>query len=247
MKPSAMVMKTILVAALWLSFPALSPAGDFRFTGTVTDGAGRAVKDAEIFIYDSATIRRPADFITPRTGSDGVFSIRLPSGKYWVVARVRKGDKFGPLLPGDRHSGEPAEIEAADDPEVRLDFTVADIREAAQNRPKTREDYFRLSGRILDREGKPVANAYVFARNEAATEKVPSHISSWTDERGEYVLFLPQGKHFVRGALQFPPESKVEGSEPVPVDVVKKEMALDVVVALDDDIPTLPEHDVDDD
>jgi len=246
-KPSAMVMTSVLAAALWLSFPALSLAGDFRFTGTVTDGAGRAVKDAEIFIYDSATIRRPADFITPRTGSDGVFSIRLPRGKYWVVARVRKGDKFGPLLPGDRHSGEPAEIDLADDPEVRLDFTVADIREAAQNRPKTREDYFRLSGRILDREGKPVANAYVFARNEAATEKVPSHISSWTDERGEYVLFLPQGKHFVQGALQFPPESKVAGSEPVQVDVVKKETALDVVVALDDDIPTPPEHDVDDD
>ena len=247
MKPSAMVMKTILVAALWLSFPALSLAGDFRFTGTVTDGAGRAVKDAEIFVYDSAAIRRPADFITPRTGSDGVFSIRLPSGKYWVVARVRKGDKFGPLLPGDRHSGEPAEIDPADDPEVRLDFTVANIREAAQNRQKTREDYFRLSGRILDQEGKPVGNAYVFARNGAAAEKVPSYISSWTDERGEYVLFLPQGKHLVRGALQFPPEPKREGTEEFAVDVVKKETALDVVVALDDGIPTPPEHDVDDD
>ena len=242
-----MVVKIVLAAALWLSFPALSLAGDFRFTGTVTDSAGRAVKDAEIFIYDSATIRRPADFITPRTGSDGIFSICLPSGEYWVVARVRKGDKFGPLLPGDRHSGEPAEIDPADDPKVTLDFTVADIREAAQTRPKTREDFFRLSGRVLDQDGKPVGNAYVFARNEAAAEKVPSYISSWTDERGEYVLFLPQGKHLVRGALQFPPEPKVEGSEAVPVDVAKKETALDVVVALDDDIPTPPEHDVDDD
>lgn len=242
-----MVVKTVLAAALWLSFPALCLAGEFRFTGTVTDGAGRAVKDAEIFIYDSATIRRPADFITPRTGNDGVFSIRLPGGKYWTVARVRKGDKFGPLLPGDRHSGEPAEIDPANDPEVRLDFTVADIREAAQNRPKTREDYFRLSGRILDREGKPVGNAYVFARDETAAERVPSYISSWSDERGEYVLFLPQGKHLVRGALQFPPEPKGEGAEEFAVDVVKKETALDVVVALDDDVPTPPEHDVDDD
>ena len=240
------LLRSAFAAVLWMAGPSISLAGgDFLFTGTVTDGAGNPVADAEIFIYDSAAIRRPADFITPRTGSDGVFRIQLPQGKYWTVARVRKGDKFGPLLPGDRHSGEPAEVEGRA-PEVTLDFTVADIREAAQSRKKVREDYSRLVGRILDQDGKPVPHAYVFAMEGMSREDIPSYVSSWTDDRGEYVLFLPQGKYIVRGALQFPPEPKAEGTQQVPVEVVKKETALDLLV-IGGDVPAASEHDVDDD
>lgn len=245
---SRCLIRAALAAALCVAAPSIPQAGgDFLFTGKVTDGAGKPVADAEIFIYDSAAIRRPADFITPRTGSDGVFRIRLPQGKYWTVARVRKGDKFGPLMPGDRHSGEPAEVDPENNPEVALDFTVADIREAAQSRKKTREDYSRLTGRILDPDGKPVAGAYVFAVEGTSRVEIPAYISSWTDQRGEYVLFVPQGKYVVRGALQFPPEPKTEGTVAVPVEVVKKETALDLVVMGTDDAPEASGHDLDDD
>lgn len=231
-------------AVLWLAFPSMSvAAGDFLFTGTVTDGAGKPVTDAEIFVYDSAAIRRPADFITPRTGRDGIFKIRLPQGKYWAVARVRKGDKFGPLLPGDRHSGEPAVVEPGNDAEVSLDFTVADIREAAQSRKKTREDYVRLTGRVLDHDGKPVAGAYVFATEGASGDGIPPYISRWTDEWGEYVLFLPAGKYAVRPAREFPPEPKTEGTEAVSVEVAKKETTLDVVMGNGEGDTPAADHD----
>jgi hypothetical protein len=76
--------------------------------GTVFDIKAVPVEGAEIFIYDSTDVRRPADFISAGTGKDGSFQMDLPAGIYWAVARIRSGDQFGPLMPGDKHSGDPA-------------------------------------------------------------------------------------------------------------------------------------------
>ena len=200
-------------------------AEQFLLNGRVVDASGNPVEDAEVFAYDSATTRRPADFISARTGKDGTFSLSLPRGKYWTVARVRKGEKYGPLLPGDRHSGEPAEVEPGSGPELKKDFVVADIREVAQNRQKTREDYFRLSGRIVDRSGKAVKNAYVCVSGE---DDIPAFISRWTDESGEYSLYLPPGKHSVRAAAQFPPEPKQPGARELLIEVKQKQTTADI-------------------
>ena len=53
--------------------------------GNVTDVEGEAVRGAEIYIYDSPDTRRPADFISARTGISGGFSISLAAGRYWAV------------------------------------------------------------------------------------------------------------------------------------------------------------------
>lgn len=191
---------------LWLVFTGASNA--FVLSGTIKDGDGKPQEGAEVFAYDSPLIRRPADFISSKTAKDGRFSIKLPERQYWVVARVRGGDKFGPLMPGDKHSGEPVEVEPPHEGEARMDFTVTDIREAAQSRRKTREDYVRVSGRILTMKGTAATDAYVYALPHDQQAGVPPFISSWSNERGEYVLFLPPGSYRIGAAMEFPPDSR---------------------------------------
>jgi hypothetical protein len=184
---------------------ALAASGIFVLRGTVTDLAGRAVEGAEVFIYDSTNTRRPAEYISPKTGRDGRYAIELPEGKYWAVARVRQGEKFGPLQLGTRHSGEPAVIQPYGDSVLEQDFSVADIRELAQNRQREKNAFTKVSGRVLDADGKPVADGYVFAQREKAATVLPDFISTWTDRNGQYLLYLPTGRFYLGAATDFPP------------------------------------------
>ena len=173
--------------------------------GNVTDAEEKAVKGVEIFIYNTPDTRRPADFISARTDISGNFSITIPPGKYWAVARLRHGEKYGPLMLGDKHSGEPVEIEVEAGEEFGQDFTVVDIRDAARLIRKTREDHFRLEGKIVDKKGAPLKNVYAIANREKEVSEVPDYLSAWTDEGGRYILYLTAGKYYIGYAAEFPP------------------------------------------
>jgi uncharacterized GH25 family protein len=176
-----------------------------RLKGKVTDAEGKPVEGAVIFIYDSAVTRRQPDFTSPGSDKDGRFSISLPPGRYWAVARARKDEKGGPLILGGRHSGEPVEIELSLNGDVERDFVVADIREVARMTQKTRKDVIAIRGRVLDSEGKPVRMAYAIADRNAHFSGMPGFFSGWTDMEGNYVLYLPRGKYFIGAAASFPP------------------------------------------
>jgi hypothetical protein len=173
--------------------------------GTVLDIKEMPVEGAEIFIYDSPDVRRPADFISAGTGKDGTFQLDLPAGIYWAVARLRSGDQFGPLMPGDKHSGDPVEIELAPGEELEHDFTVVDIRETARLKRKTREDYIRIKGRVLDTHNNPVEKVYVIANKDKECPLIPDYLSAWTDNKGHYILYIPRGRYYIGYARSFPP------------------------------------------
>lgn len=196
----------LLPAVMCICSPAWGAAQEnMLLTGRVLDVNARPVSGAEIFVYDSLTIRRPADFISARTAEDGRFRMTLPRRIFWAVARVRSGDKFGPLLPGDRHSGEPLPLEPGDTEELRQDFTVVDIREAVRLKQKVRMDFLAVSGRIIDQSGKPVREAYVFASSGRTLREIPEYISAWSGENGDYTLYLPPGRYFFGASKVFPP------------------------------------------
>lgn len=179
------------------------------FRGQVVDVEGKAVKGAELFIYSSPDTRRPADFISERTDEDGHFSISLSAGKRWAVARLRRGDKYGPLMAGDKHSGEPVEIEAEAGKELIMDFTVAGIMDAARLANKKSEDFVKIEGRILNRQGAPVQMYYVIADKKNNPFKIPDYISSWTDKAGHYALYLRKGEYIIGYADKFPPDGYI--------------------------------------
>jgi hypothetical protein len=221
------MVSIILVLSALLSSVAF--AENRLLQGVILDESGKPVSGAELFLYDSIKIKRPADFISPKTGSDGKFVFNVPSGKYWGVARVRHGDKFGPLLSGDLHSGEPLEMDLA---ESRQDFTftVADIRDLARAKEKVRSDMAVLSGKVLDQSGKPVSSAAVFVWRDPVTERLPDMVSAWTEAGGDYSLLLLPGVYSVTADAVFPPA--VAGRRIVPVTVIegKKVVALNLQV-----------------
>ncbi len=174
--------------------------------GSVLDIEEKPVEGAEIFIYSSPDVRRPADFMSARTDKEGRFSVGLPIGKYWAVARLRKGtERYGPLMPGDKHSGEPVEIELMPNKEFEKDFVVTDIREAVRNKPKTSVDYIKIKGRILDKNGSPVKMVYAIANKNKVITELPDYLSAWTDDEGYYTLYIPRGKYYIGYATAFLP------------------------------------------
>ena len=85
-----LVLLTLSILLGILCFSATATRAEDRalLKGTVLDIKAMPVEGAEIFIYDSTDVRRPADFISARTGKDGSFQMDLPAGIYWAVARI---------------------------------------------------------------------------------------------------------------------------------------------------------------
>ncbi|MBI4826976.1 MAG: carboxypeptidase regulatory-like domain-containing protein [Nitrospirae bacterium] len=201
------IVAILIVISLFFGIGKATAVETTIFKGHVFDVEGDVVKGTEIFIYNSPDTRRPADFISGRTEEDGYFSITLPFGKYWAVARLRKDDKYGPLLIGDKHSGEPVEIEVEAGKELVMNFTVVDIRDAGRLSKKTGEDYLRISGRIIAADGKPVKQVYAVANRTNPAPDIPDFLSAWTDMYGRYTLYLPKGKYYIGYDDEFPMHS----------------------------------------
>lgn len=176
-------------------------------TGKIVDIDGKPLPNAEIFIYNTQNIRRPADYISRATRDDGNYKITIPPGTYWVVARVRKGERYGPLNPGDKHSGDPLEIEIAANETIEEDFAVVNLKESAKLVRKVKKDYFKIQGTLLFPENKPIPNAYAFARKTKGNLGIPDYLSAWTGSDGRFELYLPAGEYFFGYSTRFPPDN----------------------------------------
>ena len=175
--------------------------------GKITDITEKPVQGAEVYVFDSPDVKRPADFISNRTLQDGSFKVLLPPGNYWVVAIFRQtGGRFGPLASGDKHSGEPLALEVTPGLTRKMDFMVVDLREAARRHQKKSADLIRVSGRLVDEKGQPVAMAYAMANKMQQFGTLPEYISTWTDEQGEYTIYLEPGRYYLGAAIGFPPK-----------------------------------------
>ena len=202
------VSSLLLLAAFCLCLrPAAAVADEVVLSGRVLDTAGRPVAGAEVGLYRGPNVRKPADFLSNRTRRDGAYRVAAPAGTYWAVAVLRRGGrKFGPLKSGDKHSGEPVEIDLS--ASLRLDFEIMDLREAARKGGKAAADVFRVRGRVVDSGGKPVAMAYVLANSAAVYREMPKYVSAWTGADGVFELFMPKGRYYLGAAADFPPPQR---------------------------------------
>ena len=163
--------------------------------------------EAEVYIFDSPDVKRPADFISNRTGPEGSFRVQLPPGNYWAVAVLRRsGERFGPLAYGDKHSGEAIAFELGAGIRRHMDFVVVNLREAARRHQKKSAELIRVTGTIRDGAGKPAPMAYAMAHPMPQFKTLPAFISPWSDAGGGYALYLEPGRYYLGAALGFPPQ-----------------------------------------
>lgn len=194
----------------------------------MTDIEGRPLEGGKLFLYDSTNVRRPADFISSVSDRAGQIEIVLPPGKYWGVARFKADGKYGPLMPGDKHSGEPIEIDMTTGGS-EADFVVADIRELGQKKRASATDALRIKGRILNSKGEPVADAFVFAGRSKEFAELPDFISAWSRDDGVYELYLPPGVTYYAGVSRHFPLNNREGlSRQVVIEPGKIDIAIDI-------------------
>lgn len=195
----------------------------------IRDIYGKPVAGVKIFLYESTNVRKPADFISVQSDELGRTSISAPKVKYWAVARLKKDALYGPLMPGDKHSGEPVEIDFSGTTDTEMEFVVADILEVGQKKRTGNSDTVKLRGRILDKDGKPAAKAYAFAHSTKEIEFIPEYLSTWADDNGEYILYLPSGSSFFVGsARQFPPPSAPALLKEFTPETLKLDIATDL-------------------
>ncbi|MDD2364839.1 MAG: carboxypeptidase regulatory-like domain-containing protein [Desulfuromonadaceae bacterium] len=234
MKLSDIKLTLVLALIFFLLTPFTSLAASSNLLkATVENLEGTPVKGAKLFLYDSPNVRRPADFISNLSDAEGRFQLVLPPVQYWAVARFKEDGKYGPLLPGDKHSGDPLVIDMTDG-EVYADFVIADIRELAEKKRAAATDSLRLKGHILDAKGQPVANAYVYANRSKDFTEFPDFISSWSGDDGKYEIYLPAEKiYFMSVSRSFPLLNKEPAGKQLVIEQGKIDIAIDIDFTVD--------------
>ncbi len=173
--------------------------------GVIVDAGQRPVAGAEVALYLSEDVRRPAAYKSNRTAGDGRYRLAVPAGDYWAVAAQRRDDaESGPLGLADRHSGPPVAVSLRAGREKEKRFEVLDLRQAARRLAREKSTLVPVRGRVLDAAGKPVVMAYAVADTVAEKGGLPRHVSAWTGVDGVYELMLPPGGYFLGAARQFP-------------------------------------------
>ena len=102
----------LLVALFGLSaeYSMAADHGNSVIMGKVSDVDGKAVEGVMVFLYDSPDVKRSANFISARTDKEGRYRMIVPAGRYWLVARSKNIETYGPLMLKDRHSGDPERL-----------------------------------------------------------------------------------------------------------------------------------------
>lgn len=144
-----------------------------------------------LYVYKdpSKDFKGPAYFVQPVAKGD--FRLRLPPGDYYLLARKRaKGGQYGPIEIGDHFNyyyGNPVRIEAGQMREVRIETItrLSMLEEGENNEPR------RITGKLLDPEGKPATGLRVLAYRNGAMTGTPDILSAPTGTDGRFELPLP--------------------------------------------------------
>jgi hypothetical protein len=168
---------------------------------------GNPLEGAYVTLYvDTAEDLRGMTYATsPPTGKKGIFRFdNLPELDYFVVVRKRStgkgagplgdGDYFGfyPLNPVQVHIGQVAKIEVP---------VVSKAGEIGMEDSLFRNTGTQITGKVVDKEGKPAKGVYVFGYLEKVmAHNRPEFISAVVDKEGRYVLNVEKGNTYYIGA-----------------------------------------------
>jgi len=166
---------------------------------------GKPVEDAFVSLYlDVADDLRGQGYrLSARTGADGFFVFDgLPESNYFLVARRRHNlEPVGPLAEGDLlgvFAANPLNLKSGKTTVVTLPMVERKPGSQGAALPD-RPGQIRLTGRIIDDKGQPLAKLHVFAyRNSVIGHQRPAALSAQTGADGRFeVSFHEPGLYFV--------------------------------------------------
>ncbi|MDT8442097.1 MAG: carboxypeptidase-like regulatory domain-containing protein [Desulfuromonadales bacterium] len=182
--------------------PAEPPAPDL--TSTVESGIvgrverdGQPVAGARVMVYPdlSSQLKGMGLAISLPSDGDGFFELPLPAGRYYLVARLRQaGGMAGPLKAGDLFgypAANPVQVTAGEI--VRLRLPVIAVPANVQRHAATLFGTTRITGRIVDSHGAPVAGLIAMLYDDSSMLSRPLYVSAPTGGDGRFSLSFPQG------------------------------------------------------
>jgi hypothetical protein len=184
--------------------PTLVPLAGAGVFGRVTLG-GVPTADVGVYAYaKTGSGFKGNDFqTTVRTNAKGEFTLELPPGRYYLLARLRADNSvdLGPLHKGDLlgyDPGNPIVVEegryaATAIPVSRLKM-IKSLVESSTFRPGT------IEGRIVDRDGRPVSGAYAALYQNPRMVDRPAFRSEPTEANGLFQLSVPVPGSYFLGA-----------------------------------------------
>jgi hypothetical protein len=165
---------------------------------------GKPVANAIIFVYPdlSAQFKGFGLGMSAPTDEKGHFEAPLPAGSYYLVARVRHGGALtGPLQAGDLFGflpGNPVTVGAG--AVTKVTVPVIAVPEKASRHAATMFGQTRISGKIVDRGGKPLAGLQALLYSDDAMLNRPLYVSPVTGDDGLFHLSFPTGGTFYLAA-----------------------------------------------
>jgi hypothetical protein len=159
------------------------------------DGVPQA--GAVIFVYTdlNSQLKGMGYLMSAPTGADGRFYLDLDDGTYYLIARKRQGSRsVGPLKPGDLIGYAPANpLRVRSGSAAFVPIPLLEVPDKISSLQSSLFGATRISGRILDPAGAPVAGVRVLIYDQSQMLDRPLYVSQPTTADGRYVVSLPQG------------------------------------------------------
>lgn len=151
---------------------------------------GKPLARAYVQVYNetSANFRGMGLSAMP-VGEDGRFKLKLPPGRYYILARKRQGGgMYGPPGRDDfvgYYPGNPVELSQGEFRRVDLEMTTrVDLLEKKLPREGAGAGWF--EGVVNDAAAKPLAGVYVLFYADAAMSGTPVLVAGPTDKQGKF-------------------------------------------------------------
>ncbi|HEY5672777.1 MAG TPA: hypothetical protein VIR78_03650 [Malonomonas sp.] len=216
------------------------------FGKTLLQKDGQPLSGAYVNIYPShaPNLLGPSTYISSATGADGNYSIDVPPGSYYIVARKRSsGLATGAISPGDYFSEDARkliEIKAGKLAKVDLPLVYMGAPMFFKQGTGALATEQGVRGVLIDAAGKPQAGAFAIAYTSSDIKRLPDFASSLTNEKGEFTLYLPKaGEYYLAARLHAwdmprtgEPYGKYDGDVITPIKVAEKEFVEGIKMVL---------------
>lgn len=156
---------------------------------------GKNLEKSYVYVYKDlrSGLRGPAYYVYP--SRDGNFTINLPEGKYYIIARKRaKGGMYGPVEEGDYFNfyfGNPVEVKKG----LMKNVNIECVKRLSQLEEGV--GFAEVSGYVKDKNGNSISGLFVLFYQSKSMQGKPLYISSRTDSRGRYSIKVPKGTYYL--------------------------------------------------